>query len=133
MKYVFADTSFYLGLVLPHDRVHRQARQFMRSYREAVVTSEHVMLEIANQLSRIRFKHLFSKLYKGLKYHSFTSIQPIDHTLWIKSIDLYEQRLDKDWSLTDCSSMLLMEKFQISEVLTTDHHFTQAGMIRLLD
>lgn len=34
---------------------------------------------------------------------------------------------DKLWSFTDCSSYVLMKKYQINEVFTFDHHFQQMG------
>jgi uncharacterized protein len=47
-------------------------------------------------------------------------------------LSLYEQRPDKEWSLTDCISMEAMRREQIRHVLTTDHHFEQAGFEILL-
>ena len=44
-------------------------------------------------------------------------------------IALYEARPDKDWSLTDCISFVMMEREKIGEALTGDHHFEQAGFI----
>ena len=41
--------------------------------------------------------------------------------------DLYESRLDKDWSLTDCVSFAVMTQRGLTEALTADHHFEQAG------
>ena len=41
-------------------------------------------------------------------------------------------RLDKEWSLTDCVSLAVMEKEQIKEAFTSDHHFEQAGFVKLL-
>jgi len=45
---------------------------------------------------------------------------------------LYCDRLDKEWSLTDCVSIAVMERDQIKEAFTSDHHFEQAGFIKLL-
>ncbi len=53
---------------------------------------------------------------------------PMDNVAW----QLLEKRFDKEWSLVDASSFVLMEQFGMTEALTTDHHFTQAGFIKLL-
>ena len=47
-------------------------------------------------------------------------------------LDLCENRPDKDWSLTDCISFVVMEGQQIEQALTADHHFRQAGFTVLL-
>jgi predicted nucleic acid-binding protein len=40
--------------------------------------------------------------------------------------------MDKDWPLTDCISFEVMREHGISEALTGDHHFEQAGFKALL-
>ena len=45
---------------------------------------------------------------------------------------LFGSRPDKSWSLTDCISFAVMEAHGISDVLTCDHHFAQAGFRVLL-
>ena len=47
--------------------------------------------------------------------------------LYHKGLKLYAERPDKDWSLTDCISFVVMREHQITEALTGDHHFEQAG------
>ena len=47
-------------------------------------------------------------------------------------IEYIEQRKDKDWSLTDCLSFAVMHARDLSEALTGDHHFQQAGFRALL-
>ena len=41
-------------------------------------------------------------------------------------------RLDRERSITDCSSFLVMEQYGIREVLTSDRHFEQAGFSVML-
>lgn len=50
----------------------------------------------------------------------------LDATAWI----LLKARTDKEWSLVDVSSFVVMTKYGMTEALTTDHHFTQAGFIQ---
>jgi len=40
-------------------------------------------------------------------------------------------RADKEWSLVDASSFVIMTTYGMTEALTTDHHFTQAGFVRI--
>ena len=49
-----------------------------------------------------------------------------------RALELYERRADKDWSLTDCLSFLVMEDRGIRDALTADHHFEQAGFRALM-
>jgi len=51
----------------------------------------------------------------------------LDEEAW----DLLDRMLDKDWSLVDAASFIVMRRLGITEVLTTDHHFSQAGFVRL--
>jgi predicted nucleic acid-binding protein len=48
------------------------------------------------------------------------------------ALDLLRQRPDKQWSLCDAVSFLLMPQHGLRDALTTDHHFEQAGFVRLL-
>ncbi len=56
----------------------------------------------------------------------------VDPALWLRGGNIYEQRLDKAWSLTDCISLAVMKERGISDALTADHHFVQAGYRALL-
>jgi hypothetical protein len=47
-------------------------------------------------------------------------------------LSLYRSRADKEWSMTDCISFVVMKERGIKEALTADHHFEQAGFKALL-
>ena len=49
-----------------------------------------------------------------------------------EGVRLYVARPDKDWSLTDCISFVVMRERGITEALTGDRHFEQAGFVALL-
>jgi uncharacterized protein len=69
---------------------------------------------------------------ESLKTSPYVEIVHIDASLDAEAWQLLSQRQDKDWSLVDCSSFVVMRQRNILEALTTDHHFEQAGFIRLL-
>ena len=76
--------------------------------------------------------------WRGISYiHSIRAetwieIVHIDEQLDGQAWKLLENRLDKTWSLVDCASFVVMEQRGLMDALTTDHHFEQAGFIRLL-
>ncbi|MFL5339840.1 MAG: type II toxin-antitoxin system VapC family toxin [Gemmataceae bacterium] len=56
-----------------------------------------------------------------------TQVLPQTSSDFMAALAFYEARPDKDYSLTDCRSMLAMKGLGLTEVLTNDHHFTQDG------
>jgi hypothetical protein len=63
---------------------------------------------------------------------SAVRVVAVDDGLFRERLDLFRQRPDKDWSLTDCISFVLMQRERMTQALTADHHFQQAGFVALL-
>ena len=57
---------------------------------------------------------------------------PPDVALFDAGVQLFANRPDKEWSLTDCISFVVMQQEGITQALTADHHFEQAGFQALL-
>ncbi len=84
-------------------------------------------MEFANAVSKSRRRHYFPSLLDDLKQNPQVTIIPPDEALFDEGTTLYRDRPDKDWSLTDCISFLVMDREGITDALTGDHHFEQAG------
>ena len=132
MKRIFVDTSYYVALFNPDDVLHSAAEEWGRDLRCEVVVTEFVLLELANALSRVTTKKLFVGLLPSLRADPLVKIVPLQRALYWRGYELYAKRPDKDWSLTDCISFVVMRDEGISEALTADHHFAQAGFKVLL-
>jgi len=132
MRPVFAHTSFYGALLNPHDSFHGAANALSREFRRRVVLTEFILLELGNALSPVKSRRLFVDLVRHLGADRTVTIVPISRTLYDEGCSLYVRRTDKDWSLTDCISFVVMQKRGIREALTADHHFEQAGFTILL-
>jgi predicted nucleic acid-binding protein len=74
----------------------------------------------------------FVALYRQFQASSELSVIPADRSLVQAGFELYASRPDKEWSLTDCISFVVMQREGITEALTGDHHFEQAGFTALL-
>ena len=132
MKPVFADTFFFLALARERDRAHARAVDYSQSQHGLVVTTAWVLTEVANSLSRRSKRSRFSTLLDGLRRNPRVTIVPPTQELFDKGVELYAERSDKDWSLTDCVSFVVMRKLGLTEALTGDRHFEQAGFKALL-
>jgi predicted nucleic acid-binding protein len=75
---------------------------------------------------------VFRQLSEELDRDADTTVIPASQELFDKGVELYDARPDKQWSLTDCISFVLMEQRGITEALTADRHFEQAGFVALL-
>ncbi|MCP4645192.1 MAG: type II toxin-antitoxin system VapC family toxin [bacterium] len=97
-----------------------------------MITTEFVLVELANHLRAPRDRALFLRFHKMLREDPGTCIVPASSESISSGLALYADRPDKAWSLTDCISMAVMRKRNLTEVLTADHHFEQAGFRALL-
>jgi hypothetical protein len=127
---VFVDTSFFVALLNSNDTDHTQSLALqaqLAAEKTRKVTSEYVLLELGDGLSRLRFRHLASRLI-GLIYQdeSFEVI-PSSPQLFAQALSMFSERSDKEWGLTDCSSFVIMQETGLNVALTADHHFQQAG------
>lgn len=137
MTALFVDTAGWGNLVdrsQPHhadaSAIYRHAKQ----QRRAIVTSNYVLTELVALLTsplRLARPQLIA-FVNGLKTSPYVQIVHVDATLDAHAWQLLTQRQDKAWSLVDCSSFVLMQQRGIRDSLTTDHHFEQAGFVRLL-
>lgn len=104
----------------------------LRSQRAQLMTTEFVLVEVANALSAPSTRPQAVKLIDGLRQLSAVQIVPASQELFADGLMLYRDRQDKEWSLTDCMSFVVMQRERITQAFTSDRHFEQAGFIKLL-
>jgi uncharacterized protein len=131
MTTVFADSYYFLALVNVKDASHQKAVRFSQSNNNPILTTSWVLTELADGLSAVKHRPIFTKLFSDLRTDPDTTIIPPSDAFFYQGIDLYFARPDKDWSLTDCISFVVMKQYGVKEALTADRHFEQAGFIIL--
>jgi predicted nucleic acid-binding protein len=136
MAALFGDTSGWGHLADSSQRFHSLARQTYRTLRlsDTIVTTSYVIAELVALLtSPLRVpRPLLVAFIDGLKNSPYVEIVHVDQQLDDDAWRLLKNRQDKEWSLVDCVSFVVMQRRGITESLTTDHHFEQAGFVRLL-
>ena len=97
-----------------------------------IITTEFILLELGNACAQAGDRADFLTLLEGLRASPRMEIVPLSRQLLQRGLDLFAKRGDKDWSLTDCISFVVMQDFNIHSALTGDRHFQQAGFEALL-
>ncbi len=132
---IFLDAAYAIALSVPKDSYHQRAvllADELEASKTRLVTTRAVMLEIGNALSKQRYRHAAVELLQSLEADPNVIIVPLSEDLYAQAFRLYCGRPDKDWGLTDCISFTAMQGRKITEALTTDEHFQQAGFRALL-
>ena len=132
MKWVFADTSFFVAMIGERDQHHRNAVKFMEGYKGRLLTTDYVVVELGNYLRRVDDRPFFGSIKRSLENDKEFEVMEASRGLLDQGIELYLGRQDKTWSLTDCISFVAMSERGITMALTSDGHFEQAGFTMLL-
>jgi predicted nucleic acid-binding protein len=132
MKEVFADTSYFVALLNATDESHERAEALTGDQPRYLVTTAWVLVELANSLCKIRTRSVFTAAWVAFRSDPSLVIVEATQELLDRGVTLYAARPDKDWSLTDCISFVVMQERGITEALTGDRHFEQAGFQALL-
>lgn len=131
MKTIFGDTYYFLAVGSDRDQGHQQALQYAARYTGQIVTTEWVLTELADALSSPAQRPRFLNLIELINADENWIIVESSHALFQRGMALFSQRPDKSWSLTDCISFVVMQEHDITEALTADRHFEQAGFVPL--
>ena len=136
MREVFVDPFFWIASLLPRDQWHQQAllaREYLGS-EALLVTTREVLTEFLAAASRTdpEIRQSAARTVRTILEDEDIVVIPQSHDLFIRGLDLYEQRLDKRYSLADCISMAVMRERSINEILTHDRDFAAEGFIPLI-
>jgi predicted nucleic acid-binding protein len=132
---VFVDTAAWIALLNADDALHDQARRVRSTLNQRkvrLVTTEFVLLEVADALSAPAIRSQTAEYVDNLRRLTILQIVPASQMLLLEGWALYKQCPDKDWSLTDGTSFIVMTRERIKQAFTSDHNFEQAGFVKLL-
>ena len=129
---IFIDTSYVIALINDRDQYYPQAQILSEQYETAdFVVTDAVLLEVGNALCR-GFKQEAVQVIQYFLVAEEVEIVSLTTELFLEGFALYQTYQDKEWSLVDCISFVVMRQREIQQALTFDRHFEQAGFQRLI-
>lgn len=129
---IFLDTGYLLALVRPRDSLFGRAQAWAQAIAEPLLVSEHVLWEPVNGLSAPLDRPKAHAIIARIRSSRDCEVVFASEALFNEGLALQAQRPDKEWSVTDCISFIVMQRRSVSRALTPDHHFEQAGLEALL-
>lgn len=132
---VFLDTNGWIALLNGNDRLHSRAvEQFERlaSVRRLFVMTDWIIAETGNGLAKTAVRQRFAGAVERFLESPHCRLVCVEEELCLAALELHNRSNGKSWGLVDCASFVVMQRENISDAFTTDHHFEQAGFRRLL-
>ena len=136
MRVIFVDSLYFIAMLFPDDQWHDAARRVVENLTgaERFVTTYDVLTEFLASASRsspeTRMRAV--ETVRDAVANDDITIVPQSADLFARGLELYANRPDKRYSLTDCISMIVMQDMDITEALTHDRDFESEGFIRLI-
>ncbi len=130
---VFLDTAFILAYIFKDDKFNSNAiklKEEIKIKNIEVITTELILIELANSLSKLRFRKEAILTINELR--KATKVLEVDNRMLKNAWGLFTSREDKEWGIIDCFSFIAMQEYEVKQALSTDKHFEQAGFEILL-
>lgn len=130
VRTLFADTFYWIALLDPGDAFHAAVLALNGTLGTVrLVTTDEVFTEVLTFFSRggPLWRSRAALMVRRTRSSPDVDVLPQTRADFDPALALYEARPDKEYSLTDCRSMLAMRSLGLTEVLSNDHHFTQEG------
>ena len=129
---IFIDTLFVIALINRRDQYHQQALELAEQFEgHPLLVTDAVLLEIGNALAR-GYKREAVEIIEQFLAAEEVEVVHLTPQLFEQGFALYKTHQDKAWGLVDCISFVVMREAGVSQALTFEQHFVQAGVQALM-
>ncbi len=135
MNRIFADSCYWIALLNSKDRLHAAAEAAAKKIGSAgLITTDEVLSEVLNFFAGrgSQLRSIAAQTVQGIRSDVRVTVVAQSRHSFDEALELYQGRGDKEYSLTDCRSFVLMRQQTIIEALTDDRHFAQEGFVTIL-
>jgi predicted nucleic acid-binding protein len=125
---LFVDSFFLIALLNPGDKHHALAVSIASELGiRQCWTTEWVLLETANVCRMLAVRSKAAELVMQIRNSASMTVVSATQELFQRALAFFREQEDKEWTLTDCLSFIVMKDNDIQDALTGHYHFRQAG------
>ncbi len=126
---VFVDTGAWFAYFVRRDPDHQAALQWMKANRLPLLTTDFVLDELFTLL-KLRESHSVAVAAGDTLLHKRVArIERVSEEDFVRAWEVFQQYKDKEWSFTDCTSKVVIERLSITHAFAFDIHFEQFGTV----
>jgi predicted nucleic acid-binding protein len=126
---VFVDAVAWYASLIPTDPDHAAATAWLSQNREPLITTDYIIDETLTLLRARGQKQRALLLAAKFQAGSLGTVHFITPAEFQEALEVFQRYADKEWSFTDCTSKLIIEKLRLAKAFTFDHHFRQFGIV----
>lgn len=127
---VFVDSFAWIAAINKTDNYNEIVLKTLESLlkqKAKLITTNYIVIETINALSRVEFRKAVVEFVDRLQKSPSVEIVKVTDEIYNSAWELYKQRKDKNWGITDCTSFEVMRILGVKKAFTNDKHFEQAG------
>jgi hypothetical protein len=129
---VLVDAGAWYASLVPTDPDHAAATGWLRQNQQPLITNDYIIDETLTLLRVRGQKGRALQLADAFLAGSLGTIHFVTQAEFQEALEVFQRYADKDWSFTDCTSKVVIEKLHITTAFAFDHHFRQFGTVRVV-
>ncbi len=126
---IFVDTGAWFSSLMPSDPDYSAVTTWLQQNRQPLVTTDYVVDETLTLLMARGQKSRAMAFGSALMAGQLATVHFITRDDFEHAWDVFRHYSDKEWSFTDCTSKVVIERLEIANALSFDHHFRQFGSV----
>ncbi|YAF95360.1 MAG: type II toxin-antitoxin system VapC family toxin [Nodularia sp. CChRGM 3473] len=129
---IFVDTGAWFASVVPSDSDHSKASTWLSQNTQPLLTTDYVVDETLTLLKTRREGQRAMILGNAFFAGNLATIYYLTEEDIQQTWQVFHQFSDKNWSFTDCSSKVVIQKLRLTQAFAFDHHFHQFGSVNVV-
>ncbi len=129
---IFVDTGAWFALLVGDDPNYSVAQQWFARNRSSLVTTDYVVDELLTLVRSRVDTRMSIRVGESVLDEQLADLIQIDHEDFVAAWNVFARYRDKEWSFTDCVSLVVMRRLKINTAFAFDEHFRQFGTVNVV-